>query len=142
MTEMKPPLPHFNPVTGEWEGYLAPPLNARNLHKEETTMTDEEIKKSLNKIMTHPERKYVYELENRVKVLEEKEQMLKLDLASAEMIAEQMRKHIEELETTMSKIRDLAIPPKSPFRTKSKRERMILIANAVDDVIKGTDDDV
>ena len=80
-------------------------------------------------------------LKARIEELEEKEQMLKLDLAGAEMIAEEMRKHIVELETTMSKIRDLAIPPKSPFRTKSKRERMILIANAVDDVIKGTDDD-
>ena len=40
-------------------------------------MTDKEIKKSLNRIMSDPERKYVCGLENRIKELEAEIERLK-----------------------------------------------------------------
>lgn len=48
---------------------------------------------------------------------------------------------IEELESTMATIRDMAVPTTTEGRTKSKRERLVLIKNAVDDVLKGIDHD-
>ena len=54
----------------------------------------------------------------------------------------EQQKHIKKLETAMTEIRDLTNPAfHSFFRAKSKRERLTLIRNTVDEAMKGTGDE-
>ena len=117
------------------------------LKQKKPTTTDEELKEKLlarqwssrrgATIPINPDGEAAW---NRI---EELEIGLNLAVHDADYLLDKATKqhnHIKELEAIMATIRDLAVPT-TEGRTKSKRERLILIKNAVDDVLKGADDD-
>ena len=114
-------------------------------------MTDEELKDRLRYTIKHGLFRAVEngmscsfsEILNRIEELEAKiEEQAKAIRATALGTLQkqgqeftriyELQDRIEELESTMATIRELAVPTTTEGRTKSKRERLILIANAVD----------